>query len=72
MTTQFKFLALLLSTLFLSGCAACPKKDTTVTPVPAATTKAVAAPVASQTVPEAAPVVSVKPVAKKIPAAVLK
>lgn len=72
MKTRFGFLALLLSALFLSGCAACPKKDTATTTTPVATAKTVAVPVAVQTTPQAVPVAPAKPVVKKIPAAVLK
>ena len=72
MRTQFRFLALLLSALLISGCAACPKKNTAATTTPAGTAKAVAAPIAPKATPKAAPVIPAKPVAKKIPAAVLK
>ena len=72
MKIQFRFLALLLSTLLISGCAACPKKTAVATKSPVSTAKKVAAPVTPKAAKKTAPVASAKPVAKKIPAAVLK
>lgn len=78
MKASIKFSALLLSTLVLSGCAACPCKQNaaeTATSNTVSATKTVAAAVAPKVMQEpvaVVPVTPTTPVTKKIPAAVMK
>jgi PBP1b-binding outer membrane lipoprotein LpoB len=71
MKMSHKFLALLLSTLVLSGCSSCPKKNAAATPAPAIP-EAIAAPAAPAAVQESAPAMPEEPAEEKVPAAVLK
>ena len=72
MKTSTKFFALLLLVLAFAGCSSCPcEKNAEKAPV-AASAKTVAAPVVAPVVQKSAPVAPVKPVVKKIPAAVMK